>query len=197
MFDSASFWLQTIRLWLINSLLCLHLHPLPQWVLCQGLFPNVKEEKEFSLYTSRVLDWDTSVVKDINRRKPMFNNVCNPCVYERYPEKVSNSLKWPPPYTLSSAKDKRCWGWDEGRERPVMGGFQGKAQWASVRLWCRDKSLSSPLIKSFWRFRITFPPWKEPETPLDMETSCININVSYKRATSTQYSELLLCLYFF
>ena len=58
----------------------------------------------------------------------MFNNVYNSCVYGIYPEKVSNSLKWPPPYTPSSAKDKRCWGWGEGRERPVMGGFQGKAR---------------------------------------------------------------------
>lgn len=157
MFDSASFWLQSIRLWLISSLLFLHLRPLPQWVIWQGLLPNVKEEKEFSLYSSRVLDWDTSVVKDISRRKPIFNNVYNSCVYGRYPEKVTlwngHHLTHHPQLKTKDVGGRVRGGkgqlWEVSNER-----HSEQGQDCDV-----DITLSSPLIKSFWRFRIAFPSW--------------------------------------
>lgn len=37
-------------------------------------------------------------------------------------------------------------------------------------------------------------PGAQRETPLQMEIPFININVSYKTVTPTQFSELLLCL---
>lgn len=53
----------------------------------------------------------------------------------------------------------------------------------------RFKSWLSSLIRvSSW--------YREGYTHLQMEISLININVSYKRIKSTQFSELLLCLLF-
>ena len=58
---------------------------------------------------------------------------------------------------------------------------------------CIFKLLPSPLIRVSRHLVILLSvPGTERETPFQMEISLINVNVSYKRVTSTRFSELFL-----
>lgn len=77
--------------------------------------------------------------------------------------------------------------------RLVMGCDRGKH---SEQSYGYHVDLSCSLLH-FWVSRnlVTFPfPITESDTPVQMEISLINANVSYTRVISAQFSELRLCL---
>ena len=117
------------------------------------------------------------------------------CIHGRDPGKLSNSQKCPShhlKYRSQLKTKERCWG-----EGASYGRFSGKAQWTRL---CRFRSLPSPLIRVSRGLESPLSskslPGTERETPLQMEISLVNVNVSYKRVTSTQLSELFPCLLF-
>ena len=88
----------------------------------------------------------------------------------------------------------RRWGWGVS-----YGWGPGKAHESRVRLLCRFKSPSSPLIRVSRDLGSSPLASTARETPLQVEISFINVNVSCKRVTSAQCSELGLgqpCLRF-
>lgn len=66
-----------------------------------------------------------------------------------------------------------------------------KSAVAKGRVVTQFKSLPSPFVR-LSREVVPYLPTTERETPLQMEISLINVNVSYKRVTSTPFSEFLL-----
>ena len=82
-----------------------------------------------------------------------------------------------------------------GGGESVAGGYQEKHS-KQVSGCYADLSPQLLIDKSFWKFSYPSFPGTERETSLQMEISLINVNISYKRATATKFSELHLCLLF-
>ena len=67
-----------------------------------------------------------------------------------------------------------------------------KEQSKQIRLLLRFKLLPFPLM----RVSVDYLPNTERETPLQMDISLTNVNVTDKRVAYIQFSELSLCLLF-
>lgn len=100
----------------------------------------------------------------------------------RDPGKLNISQKWPEPFPKipSSANDK-------------MGGHQESTENKGMVVM-QTSVIAFSFDKSFQRFGHVPFLGTMRESPLQMEISLILVNVSYKRVTSNQFSELLLCL---
>lgn len=120
--------------------------------------------------------------------KQKFNNMYTSCIHAKEPGKRNDSPRWfkPPPSIPSSAKDQKMLGWRVKLLEVTRKSSVNKGMVQTT--FSTDKFLKiqqhSPL------------PDTKREAPLQMEASLVNINVSHKRVTSTQFSELSLYLLF-